>query len=302
MKLFKISLLLFLPFCLKAFNQTYFKANVIPETNKIYLNKNLNVKIQIEWIGKLNEYSISEPYIEKFYNFELISTSVENIVTPLTNSKNFNIIRKIYTYNLKPTSLGMAYFPKSKITIMDKNGNIVEELETPSINIEILKPLKKINYKPFLIIILIIFLLSILFVLFFHFYKKYKLKKEEEQRLKVEQEKSKIPIEFKYISQLNEKYDIIKNPKEFYYSCDKILKNYIEEKFQLKIKEKSTFEIINILTEKGLAKEFTEKINKILEEIDLVKFASKVVNEIDKSNLKEDIITILEKMNDVGQT
>ncbi len=305
MDLFKRSIFVLLFVCLaqSGWGQTNqllpipqkFKISSIPETNYVPLNKKFTVKVEIVYQGLPGQYVISEPYIEKLHNLELVATSVENVVESVSTNTNIKLIKKYYLYTLSPKSLGLAYFPKVTVAIADKKGNPVEQLEAPAVPVNITEPVYPKDYSTFYIIVTVIFVIIILGILALYLMKKYKLKKEAERKRLEELEKARIPVEDKYIKELLQKDEQIKNPVQFYSEAIKLLKDYLEEKYNIKIKEKSTAEIINLIKSiEELNENQIEVLKSILEESDIVKYAQESVDTFKKNKYKEKIKEFLE--------
>ncbi len=267
-----------------------FKISAIPETNTIPLNRKLKVAVEVECEGKAGEYIVSEPYIEKFNNLHLISTAVENLVENSTDNTNHKIIRKRYIYTLKPDTLGLAYFPKAKVAVSDTNGNIVEQLENPAVPITIIDPVYPKNYKPLYIAIIVIISLLIVAVLLLYFMKKYRLKKEAEKKRLEELEKASIPIEEKYLADIEKIFDESETASEFYDKISKLIKKYIGEKFNIKIKGRASSEIVDSLKGiENLDNKVIDNLKAILDEADAVKYARETVDISSKASFRNKV-------------
>lgn len=298
MDLFKRSIFALLLICLiqqatAQTNQTIltpqrFKISSIPETNYVPLNKKFTVKVEIIYQGFPGQYVISEPYIEKLHNLELIATSVENIVESVSTNTNIKLIKRFYIYTLSPKSLGLAYFPKITVAIADKKGNPIEQLETPAVPINIIEPVYPRDYSTLYVILISISVIIIFGVLILYLMKRYKLKKEAERKRLEELEKARIPMEDEYIKALLKKEEQIKEATQFYDESIKLLKEYLEEKFDIKIREKSTAEIISLVSSiEDLNENQIELLKSILEESDIVKYAQETVDASKKNRFKE---------------
>ncbi len=260
--LFLLIVVIYLPTYLfsQQTNNTFFMSASV-STNKIPLNKSFKVTLEIKINGIITNYVLSEPFISKMHNMEIIGTASENFTVSKSNQ---TIFIKRYIYTLKPESLGMAYFPKVLLSVADKKGNILTQLDTQPIPVEIIEPIKK-NKNSFLILYIIIFLIigcTIFFLLT-------KLHKNREKDKKSEIQEEKIIIEDKYINKLDEIINENILNKEKINKLTRLLKNYLEEKYNIKIKNKSTDEILNIISNIP----YNEEISILLKESDLIKYA-----------------------------
>jgi len=272
---------------IKSTNTQKFKLSVQVERKEIPLNKNFNVTITISYLGSPDEYIITSPYIEKLHNLEIIGNSSENIIKSATNSKQMLILKK-YTYIVKPQTFGQAYFPVTRISISDKKGNLITELQTQPIEVSIVEPEKEKNFTK-LILTLIIILLSIgiaisIFILIIKNKRKKELKRLEEEKLK----NIKTPEDIFFEN--TKQFDTLPLKKKL----DKYISEFkicLEKIFSIKIKDKTTEQTINILKSTNIEKSLLPKIENILKESDLIRFTpgetdtkkiEKIINEINK--------------------
>ena len=254
-------------------NLQKFKITAIAEKRNIPLNREFKVTITVIYAGEPGDYIITDPYVEKFHNLELVGNSTESLVKTPTNKNSLKEVIKNYIYILKPESLGQAYFPIVRITVSDNKGNLINELATQPISITIEEPVIKRDYSSlFTIIIIILVILTIGFFLTQYILKR-KKKKEEEKRLEEERLKNiKTPEqefseEFKKIRELK---DIEKLS-----SATSLLKIYFRKKFNYNFKDKSTNEIIKYFQKNKIIKpEIIDDLQEILKESDLIKFAA----------------------------
>ncbi len=263
-------------------SQPFFSISATISTNKIPLNKNFKVTLEIKVKGDMQNYIISSPFIDKMHNMEIIGTASENTTIPSAMSNQIVSIKK-YIYTLKPSSIGMAYFPKVLVSVSDKKGNLVSQLDAPAIPIEVLEPLQKKSYKILYVIISIIIILALAGLIFFK-YKKFILQRKETEEVVVE-----ISIEDKYLDVIEKEKNIDRLNKDKIDAFTKLLKSYLEEKYKLKIKNKSLNEISNIF--EGTEIKDKDKILNILKDVDLIKYA---LEEPDAKKTEEIINSIIE--------
>ncbi len=152
-------------------------------------------------------------------------------------------------------------------------------MNTQSIPITIIDPIVQRNYKPLFIIIIIIILLGGIGFAGFRYYqmiqqkKEEKLKQEEALKFLHQTPEKEFNDEFNKLDQIDafEKLNLSVN----------LLKNYYEKKFKIKIKDKSTSQIIKLFKNNQFFQEETiEKINKILNHVDMIKFGAEEKNEM----------------------
>ena len=280
----QLQILLLISFLFTGFNNLYstiicsnnnlqqFKIKAVTDTRKIPLNHQFNVTVTVSYLGVPGNFIITDPYVEKYHNLELVGNSTESLVKTPTNNNLKEVIKK-YVYILEPQSLGQAYFPIVRITISDNKGNLLNELATQPISITVTEPVIERNHSRIIIMIIIILLvLGTGFILAYYLIKQ-KKKKEEERRLKEEQLKNiKTPEQ-----EFSEEFKKIQELKDIgtLSSAISLLKLYFQKKFNYNFKDKSTNEIIKYFQRnKNVKPEITDDLEKILKESDLIKFAA----------------------------
>ncbi len=272
-----------------------FKITVIIKNKEIPQNKEFYVTVQINYTGEPGEYTITDPYIEKYHNLTLIGNSTEtSVITSSKNNDQKEVIKK-YIYILKPVSIGQAYFPQTQITVSDSKGSLINELSTQPIPILITKPLNKTDYTNlFLTILLIIFiLLSSYFI--YKLIIKIRLKKDKERRLLEESQKKQITPEeifFKKFNNIDKEKDDDKIIKAI-----NLLKEYFEKKYNSNFKDKPSNEIIKYFNLKSnLKKEQIRILEEILIKSDMIKFGAEEFNKKKSNKLLNKISSLINSL------
>ncbi len=276
----------FLFFFVKVSAQTNntFSISARVSTNKVALNQNFKVTVEIKAEGNINDYIFSTPFIDKLHNMEIIGTASENTTSPSSVSNRIISVKK-YIYTLKPTSIGMAYFPKILVSITDKKGNIVAQIDTQAIPIEILEPVVQKDYKIIYIVIALFLIIGLGVLIFIKFKLMLKEKKENISESNTEE----INTEEQYLNEINEELNKDRLNKEKIELSIKILKKYLEEKYGLRIRNKSSKEIEKILNEINVNNK--ERIIDLIKKTDLIKYAQE---EPDNKAVEEIISSIIE--------
>lgn len=248
-----------------------FKITAIADTKKIPLNKKFQVIVTVSYIGKPGDYIITEPYIEKYHNLDLIGNSTETSVKTSSEASNKKKIIKKYVFILKPQSLGQAYFPIVRITVSDSKGNLLTKLTTQAIPITVTEPVVEKEYSFLYLTVIIIVLILFGAFLVFNYLNKLKKKKEDEKKKKeLKIQKSPEDEFFQEIKNVEKLKDIEKLSLSI-----SILKKYFQKKFHSNFKDKSTDEIIHYFEKNKLfTRDMINQLEAILKNSDLIKFAS----------------------------
>lgn len=272
-------------------NLQHFKITALADVKSVPLNKSFHVTITVSYLGEPDQYNITDPFVEKYHNLNLLGNSTETAIHRDTENTNKKRISKKYTYILQGESIGQAYFPKALISVKNKEGEIINELSSQAIPISIIKPEKKKNYKPFFITMIVILVISGLGFLTHKIMKIKKQKKEEQKRLKEKEEKRLTPEDEFFIQykKIKEK----KDDEKISYSIT-ILKEYLNKKFNVNIKNKATKEIIKSFKSQNLIKEnIINQIEEILNQADLAKFTGNTINSKDIEKIIQNIRAII---------
>jgi len=199
--------------------------------------------------------------------------------------------RRDYKLILKATEEGEGRISSAKIYYTVPNQDKKNQLIVPSENIEVLKERK--SYKKEISY----FIVAILAICVSYFgmsgLKKLKVLKEV-KRLK-EKEANKTPYD-KAMEKLNslESLQIEGNISTFYEGVEKVLKNYLYEKYDLNVLNKSGREIADLLmVKKDLLKFKSDKVKPIFERCEEVKFTGIKPIKNQQEEIKKDLINFL---------
>ena len=240
-----ILFILFLPFVIMSAEpktNTFVGLSVNVSSIKVSQNQNFTVNININYDNDHN-YQFESPILSGTRNCEIMGTGVGNSVV-LTNGKSINV-RK-YSYTLKPTSMGQAYFGSVSIRyVLNSSTNTLYTKDVP-----VTVTLPKIKKKSKLPIILgtILIILLIGWLVFFISLKLKERKKQKQISLEKEREASITLEEKKYQIFLTLKEDKDKLDTEgYFFRLVKILKDYLMEKFEIKQKSLTEKEVLPLI-------------------------------------------------------
>ena len=236
--------LLVFPFFLEAdtATNTFVSLNTFVAPNKLPENKTFQVQIRIQY-DNFHNYQFVSPVLSGTRNCEIVGTGVENSVLT-TNQQKINI-RK-YTYTLKPSGLGQAYF--GSVSIKYSADNVTNMLYTKDVPVTVTLPqIKKKSILP-LILLIVVVLFSIGILTYFI------LKKIRERKIRkaIEEEKEReasISLEEKkyqkFLSIKEEKDKL--NEESYFNRLIKILKEYLVEKLEIPRKTLTEQELSELL-------------------------------------------------------
>ena len=199
--------------------------------------------------------------------------------------------RRDYKLILKATEEGEGRISSAKIYYTIPNQDKKNQLIVPSENIEVLKERKSYKRE---ISYLIVAILAIC-VSYFGLSGLKKLKVLKEVKRLKEKEANKTPYD-KAIEKLNslESLQIEGNISAFYEGIEKALKNYLYEKYDLNVLNKSGREITDLLlTKKDALKFESDKVKSIFERCEEVKFTGIKPIKNQQEEIKKDLINFL---------
>lgn len=261
------------------------------ENESVALNREVVYVVQLEWMGDLSRYKISEVLDPDVSNLLIRGSGSSNKVT--NDSAGNEISIKEIIFYFKPIEMGMAYINGITVryedTILDKQ----ESLLASRISVKIVDPIddgKSANFSQYVFYFTIILFLVIGIFLFFL----YKKKKRENEIL--EQAKISESIELKYLRQLNEIDKLSDDSyKEKLHDITHILLKYLSELYSISLVTMSSKDVLNYLENQEPDSSIYSKLKEFITKSDLLKFAGTEISEADFHQLYDSVEWILEK-------
>lgn len=232
------------------------------EKAKISIDKNVNFYTEIKWKGEEDEYEIISFETPSCSNLE-IANSFSSSKVEGEGDKTFTI--KKYTFILKPVKVGKGYVKSVAVKYRRKEEDKIELFLTPKTSVKIISSAGEKLWVLWLGIIGLFLIVLIALIV-------YLKKKKEKSKEKEGKRKSPEETAVEEIDEAN-KIRNLSTAIPFYTKISSILKNYLESKYDFKITNMQTNEIVDKLKELDLKEEMLEKVEKILSVSDMVIFA-----------------------------
>ena len=265
--------------------KTYVEQETVP------LNREVQYIVQLSWVGELGRYKISEVLEPDVTNLIVRGTGSSNKV--FTDKNGNSVSTKKITFYFKPIELGMAYINGVTVRYDDIVLGKSESLLASRIGVSVTDPIPDENEQNYFqyLIYLFLFGLITLGIYIFVIYKK----RKKENELK-EAEEVKETIEEKYLGSLN---DVLQKKENNYpqklNEIHRLIIGYFSELFGIPLLNKSSEEILNMLSENKLDENQYTKFKEFIEKSDLIRFAANKVSQSDFHQLYDSIEWILEK-------
>ncbi len=229
------------------------------------LNEKLTYTVELSWEGEQERYKVEMAKALPLENLELTgSVSINQKKLIERKVKSF----KTYKFFLKPLHKGEGKIDEVEFKYVDTQTNDTLSLFTQPVTVKIAPPVLKEekNPLPYLIIILVLFFLIITFFV---------LRRREKEENKEGEDKKEKSLEEKAKSDLSSLRDFLdkKEIDAFFQNLHLILTNYIEHKYRIYVKGKSSNNIFNSLLNLDLDKTKLALFKEILTKCDLYKYA-----------------------------
>lgn len=253
---------------------------------EIPLNRPLIFTIQVEWVGDLNRYEISEiedPIVRNF----TIKSNASASRTELVGGQLKAI--RTFEFELIPTELGMGYIEGIIIKYIDKASGEGDHLITNRLEVKVIDPIPEPGSKVWLIKWVLLAIVIVAAAIGFFLCQK---KKAEEKQRKAEAE-AYLPIEQKFLEELKGSITLTSpdlNTKKAFSDVSLILRKYLAAKHEFGATYAITDEIISVLKQKDVSESLINNIHEVLSKCDMMKFSG---GEGDRSDL-ERVYTLVE--------
>ncbi len=244
------------------------------------MNRTVDVVFTLEWYGDLDRYEIFPFDNPILNNFEIVANSSSNKVA---TRQGKSLATHEYTFTLQPQSLGMGYIESVIIRYTDLKLDTDLTLTTNRIEIKVTDPVAEPGDKTWLIwlalgIVLVIAAVYVIINL--------NKRKAEKQAQEAEEAERNRPVEEKLLEELKETVDLNDTALDVMSGINstvKILKRFLNEKFEIMVGSKPTEDIIKELKASNIDQNFCKDIEQILVTADVLKFSG---NQASKQELE----------------
>ena len=243
------------------------KAAVQIDQKEVPQNRTVTCTIKVTWQGDLSRYEIEDIESPILTNLEEIGNSSSNSVG---DAGGVMQAVRTYEYILQPIELGMAYIDGTIIEYKDTEYGQRHRLVTARMEIRVVKPIRELSLKPFILAASAFLFLAFLVSLGFVFLKRKQAREAELEK----QAQELIPIEEKYLTDFKGKVDLkSQSVVETFSSLSKIFRSYLSEKYQIPAMEITTKEITGKLNELAVSENIISQVDEILNSCDVAKFS-----------------------------
>lgn len=266
------------------------------EASKVPLNRPVILHIELSWPGQLNRYQIEPVSQPILTNLLLDGSGSENRLETLKDG-SFRSIKAI-TYRFRPLEMGMAYIDGIVVKYIDRDSGQEEHLSSQRVMIEVAEPIPEAGsggIKSIVYVILLIIFFAIVFYFIIIFIKKRREAQQSDTPL--------ISNPEYYLNRLSQEVDPRgTNLNEMTSKLSHIFREFLGKEYGFHAKEYSTPEILKQLENIELDDSDRSKLIKILEGLDVIKFAGKNIDPNDFINIYGSIETFLIKRKHVNES
>ncbi|OGF63298.1 MAG: hypothetical protein A2Y62_00505 [Candidatus Fischerbacteria bacterium RBG_13_37_8] len=233
---------------------------------KVALNRTVDLKAVLSWIGEMDRFSIVEVENPLLSNFEIAGTSSSSRSEVKGGETH---IFKEYVYTLKPKELGMGYVDVVNVRVRDNTLGNNEDLTTQRIPVEVIDPIPekgKLKLPWYYIIPAILILIIAVGGLLL-----YRRKKERERQQKVEPPP---PTELEYLENLRNQFNLDQpNLHDDFFGLSRLLRRYLSAKFSIRALELTTDDVAAALESTALDTNQLANVKRMLLRCDEIKFS-----------------------------
>jgi hypothetical protein len=231
------------------------------------LNRLATFTVQLKWQGRLADVEFDPLETPQLANFKVAGSSSSNWVG-LENGKQTSI--KTFSYSLRPEGLGMGYVEGGRVNYLDKATSEKHTLYTSRVGIKVIDAAPEPDESP-LGLVLTVGLLVCAALVAFVFQMEARAKKKEAARLAATAVK---PLEDEFLEELKNTVNInATDLKEAFITLSKLLRRYLNRRYQIPAQGISTQEVAAALRPVALSEEQTTHIEEVLQICDLYKFS-----------------------------
>ncbi|MGH7597870.1 MAG: hypothetical protein ACREOI_16095 [bacterium] len=231
------------------------------------LNRLATFTVQLKWQGRLSDVEFDPLETPQLANFKVAGSSSSNWVG-LENGRQTSITT--FSYSLRPEGLGMGYVEGVRVNYLDKATGEKHALYTSRVGIKVIDAAPEPDEAP-LGLALAVGLLVCAALVALVFQLEARAKKKEAARLAATAPK---PLEDEFVDELKSTVDINSTDlKEAFFTLSKLLRRYLNRRYQIPAQGISTQEVVAALRQVALPEEQTTQIEEILQTSDLYKFS-----------------------------
>ena len=228
------------------------------------LNEKIRLSIKLSWEGKADSYEFSWPEEPECRNLQIVGNSTSN--QQVAKARGTTWVRK-FDYILRPIEEGEARIEPLSLTYTDLGTQEEFTLKSKPIQIHILPPTRKGRGIP------LWFLLGLFMVLGGTSLSALIMRKRRKSPEAPVQEA--IGWEEQALRELEriKRERINGDFKAYYSSLAQLVREYLREKYGIRTREVTTYDILTSLRAQGADEEENKAVEEILNQCDLVKFA-----------------------------
>ncbi|KPL02226.1 MAG: hypothetical protein AMJ90_06365 [candidate division Zixibacteria bacterium SM23_73_2] len=261
--------------------------NAFVDTTEVPLNSQVTLTVELSWQGEQKDITVEMAKtlpLENLENTGSVSINQKRVVEGIPGSA------KTYKFFLKPLSEGVGKIGEVDFNYIDLQSGDTLSVFTQPIEIKITPPVLKKgdNTLTYLIVILaLVFIIITIFVLRKRGKKEVKEQKQKKEKSLEEETKIKLKNLRNFIDK--DEFDI------FFKEFHRVLTGYIELKYHIYIKGRTTIDVFNSLSGLDLDEAELALFKGILTRCDLFKYADEKFSKKDLNDVIEEFEKILEQ-------
>lgn len=240
------------------------------DKKQVPLNRTFKLTVRVEWSGNIERYQISELDDPVINNLEIISTSSADFRTVEGGVQK---AARVYEFELKPKTLGMAYIEATMVTYVDVETGEGHTLKTNRIDVEVIESVPEPGEKKGVGYYLLFIGLPVLIAALVGEIVRRNLKKRKEVP-EIVPEKS---LEEQFLENIKTSLGperVKTNISEGYYLLSRFARKYLKEKYEIDALELTTDEILKTLSDRDdIDDSMVQMIDEVLRTCDLAKFS-----------------------------
>ncbi|MEE9169750.1 MAG: hypothetical protein V3U73_08280 [bacterium] len=236
------------------------------EKTQVPLNRTMKLFVILSWIGDPDRYSIVDFDNPALTNFDIVGTATVNRSEVIDNQTH---VYKEYVYTLKPRELGMSYVEGVIVKCRDTVLNREENLVSQRISVETVDPLpdpkEATPIWQYAIPALVLLALTGSVLLWL------RRRRRAAEEIEIPQGP---PLEEAYLQNLGSDINLEHpNLNDDFATLSRLLRRYLTEKFQIRVLEGTTEDLVLELGEIDLEDHQVSSIRELLTRCDEIKFS-----------------------------
>lgn len=249
--------------------QSEIKVTAFTSQQEVPVNRTVRYIIQVEWLGELDNYEISEVETPELRNFKIIKTSSadrrESIDGTLKAIKTFE-------FELQPEELGMGYIEGVIVRYIDKITGDGKHLVTNRLQVKVIDPIPEPGSRNWIYWLIVGLLLSMAVAIGLYLLQKKRLAaRRAQEAMENEEPTGKLLLkELKETVLLNEPSV---NFEDGFSKMSWILRRYLEDRYGFDATHALNEEIVQKLKQNAVDDSLINNVVEIFDKCDIVKFS-----------------------------